>query len=41
MQLGTKENDHDHSDGQEECNQEHKKMTMTMMMVRMNATKKT
>jgi hypothetical protein len=32
-QPGTKENDHDHSDGQEECNHEHKRVT-TMMAKR-------
>ncbi len=42
-QLGIQEDDHDHdhNDGYEERNQEHKKMRMTTMMAKKNATKNT
>ncbi len=38
-QLGTQEEDHDHGNGQKECNQEQKKMTMITVMARRSATK--
>ncbi len=40
-QLGTQEDDHDHDNGQEERNQEHKKIRMTTVMAMKSVTKNT